>query len=90
MSTSWWQPVPSVRRASAGAKAVDLAHKLVEQGVDDVEAVARLREVEGGQRALQDAVRVIAQHADSGYPNSRIRRLLGAAAGRTRSRSDRC
>ncbi len=76
---SWWRQVRE--RATAGAEAVLLAHQLVEQGVDEAEAVARLRAVRGGLPALHHAAEVMAKNADSGYPASEEYRLLRGAAG---------
>ncbi|MGY1602464.1 hypothetical protein [Geodermatophilus sp. SYSU D00815] len=53
---------------------------MVEQGVDEDEAVAGLRAVCGPQ-ALQDAAQLTAHRAGRGYPASREHRLLRAAAG---------
>jgi hypothetical protein len=76
----WWQRVPGIGRATAAAKAGVFVSRLVDEGLNDAEVVARLRTVRGDRQALQDVARVMAQRVNSGYPSSRIYRLLRAAA----------
>lgn len=77
---AWWQRVPIIRRVTAVGEAGALAHALIRQGVDDAEAVSRLRAVRGGRRALHDAARVAVGDLHTGYPVTRIYRLLRTAA----------
>ena len=65
--------------------AVTLAHVLVNppagrQVVPDDEAVARLRAMNGGRAALREAAGFVARTVKSGYPATRIHRLLLTAA----------
>lgn len=78
---SWWQRLPGVGRALAASHAAALAYQLVDQRLDDAEAVTRLRATSDGQRALLEAAQLSADIVFHGYPDSRIYRLLRAAAG---------
>jgi hypothetical protein len=76
----WWERLPRAARSTAVAEAGVLASKLVEDGVDDAEAIEQLRAVRGGRQALEDLGPLIARSLAKGYPYTRIYRLLRAAA----------
>jgi hypothetical protein len=78
---AWWQRAPLIRHASAVAEVATRANMLVDEGVDDAEAVAQLRAMGRGPEPLQEAAQLMGRQINRGYPNTRVQRLLRAAAG---------
>jgi hypothetical protein len=76
----WWERLPGAGQATAVAEAAVLVSKLVDDGVDDTDAIAQLRAVRGSRQALQALAVLIAESLDKGYPYTRMYRLLRAAA----------
>jgi hypothetical protein len=73
---------PPAHEVRAASNAVALAHSLIDEGFDDAEAVARLREAPGGRIALERAARMVTLlNQPDTYPHSRVYRWLRAAAG---------
>jgi hypothetical protein len=70
-----------VSGSKAVGEAVVLAFELVGGGVEEAEAMTRLRALPGGRAALQDAAQMQARNANKGYPYGPVYRLLRASSG---------